>query len=84
MSQVLTEEQITKWMESMKGSPGFSSVTYYTTDPSDVELRIRKEVHNTIGLLLTDLYKNETFNKAYHIELTIKIRDCLILLWGDK
>lgn len=50
---------------------------------SDLELRIRREVHVNIETLMDELYKNGLYNREYHIELLTKVRDRLNLLWGD-
>ena len=52
--------------------------------PSELELRIRKEVLENIEALMDELYENGLYNREYHIELLTKVRDRLNLLWGER
>lgn len=55
-----------------------------SAQPSDIEFRIRKEVHKNIEILMDELYNNGLYNREYPIELLTKVRDRLNLLWGSN
>lgn len=48
--------------------------------PSDIELRIRKEVMDDVNKMI----EYEADEEEYHKSILLRIKDRLNLLWGDK
>lgn len=49
-------------------------------NPSDLELKIRKEVMDALGKLEAELFKMQTIENVKYMEI---IKDRLNLLWGE-
>ena len=82
MSQYLTEDQLRVFMEVIKSDKELAPVIF-TTQPTDLELRIRKDVMDAMEELKSfeDEFEDET--EIYFNNLLNKVIDRLKLLWGE-
>ena len=77
MSQYLTEDQLRVFMEVIKSDKEMTPVVF-TTHPTDLELRIRREVMDELEDIIQK-HEELALNKTG----LLHIKDRLSLLWGE-
>ena len=83
MSPYLTEDQLRVFMEAIKSDKELTPVIF-TTQPTDLELRIRREVLSHVEDLLDALCKHPDEYLLDHTTILVtRIKDRLNLLWGE-
>jgi hypothetical protein len=82
MSQYLTEDQLRLFVDAIKSDKNMNPVIF-TTQPTDLELRIRKDVMDAMEELKSfeDEFEDET--EIYFNNLLNKVIGRLKLLWGE-
>lgn len=84
MSQYLTEDQLRMFLDAIKSDKELTPVIF-TSQPTDPELRIRKEVMRDIEDLFDALCKHSDEYLLDHTTILVtRIKDRLNLLWGDN
>jgi hypothetical protein len=74
---------ITASLEAMQMNSNYATVKVEPIAPSELELRIRKEVLENIETLLNGLH-NDSLTDEYQIDLLSYIKTYLNLMWGEK
>lgn len=74
---------ITASVEAMQMKHNYATVKVEPIAPSELELRIRKEVLENIETLLNGLH-NDGLTDEYQIDLLSDIKTYLNLMWGEK
>lgn len=78
MSQYLTEDQLRVFMEVIKSDKELTPVIF-TTQPTDLELRIRRAVMADLDKMIAC----EADEEGYYKNILLRIKDRLNLLWGE-
>ena len=78
MSQYLTEDQLRIFVDAIKSDKELTPVVF-TTQPTDLELRIRKEVMADLDKMIAC----EADEEEYYKNILLRIKDRLNLLWGE-